>query len=176
MGQMLNTISLLFLPGMLTLIIGYGAWKKAPVYEHFIAGAKEGLSTALEILPYIIAIFIAIEGLIVSGAMTLFQQLLEPLCQVFGFPEELVPLFLMRPVSGSASLGLLSSLLQSEGADSLVGRIGAVMMGTSETVFYVLAVYFSATKVKDLGYSLWAGLAGYLVGVTASVFFVCIIE
>lgn len=169
MAQILSFISFLFIPALLSVIILYGAVKHAPVYDYFIAGAMDGLKTAVEILPYIIAIFIAIEGLTVSGAMEYFQRVLEPFCRMLGFPEELVPLFLMRPVSGSASLALLENLMAEQGPDGLIGRAGSVMMGTSETVFYVLAVYFSATKVKDLGHTLPAGVIGYLVGVVASV-------
>lgn len=169
MTAALSTLSIAFIPIMLTVIIGHGIWKKAPVYDYFIEGAKEGIKTAVDILPFIIAIFIGIEALVSSGAMGFLQDALGPILGFFGIPEELMSLILLRPISGSGSLVLVERLISEYGADSLLGRAASVMAGTCETVFYVLAVYFGATAVKKIRHALLAGMAGYVVGVVASV-------
>lgn len=167
--NVLSTISMSFIPMMFTGIILHGLWKREPVYDHFIEGAKDGIKTATEILPFLIAIFIGIEALVSSGAMNFLQSSLEPVLALLGIPKELASLVLLRPVSGSGSLAVLERLLATYGADGLVGRAASVMAGTCETVFYVLAVYFGATSVKKIRHALSAGIIGYVVGVVASV-------
>lgn len=169
MTNLLSAISLLFIPAMITLIIGYGVIKKVPVYDSFIEGAKDGIKTAAEILPFIIAIFIGIEAMVSSGAMEYLEYLLGPVLELFGVPRELSTLILLRPVSGSGSLALVERMVTVYGADSFLGNVASVMAGSCETVFYVIAVYFGATSVKKIRHSLAAGLVGYGVGVLASV-------
>lgn len=173
MGEILNTISLFFIPVMVTVIVVYGIVKRAPVYDQFIEGAKDGLHTAVEIMPFIIAIFIAIKVMVSSGAMDFLEQLIQPLFQILGIPEELMSLILLRPISGSGSLVLVEQLFQSCGPDSYIGRSASVMAGSCETVFYVLAIYFGVTAVKNMRHSLTVGVVGYIVGVFASLF-VCL--
>ncbi|MCI5898453.1 MAG: nucleoside recognition domain-containing protein [Anaerovoracaceae bacterium] len=165
----LSGLSLVFIPLLFSFVLIYALIKKAPIYDLFIEGAKEGLQTAVEILPFILAIFIGIEGLVSSGAMEWLEHLLAPLFLRLGIPEELISLVLLRPVSGSGSLVLVEEILESAGADSFAGRAASVMAGSCETVFYVLAVYFGVTGVKKIRHSLAAGLAGYVAGVAASV-------
>lgn len=167
--NVLSILSVAFIPLMITGILIHGLWKRVPVYDHFIEGAKDGLQTAAELLPFLVAIFIGIEALVGSGAMNFLQTALEPVLTFVGIPKELVSLILLRPVSGSGSLALVERLLTTYGPDGLVGRAASVMAGTCETVFYVLAVYFGATSVKRIRHALPAGLIGYLVGVMASV-------
>lgn len=167
-ASILSQISLLFIPGIITIIVFYGIYKKAPVYELFIDGAKEGLKTAMEMLPYIIAIFIGIEALVSSGAMKFLENLLGPALQFLGIPRELTSLILLRPVSGSGSLVLVERIVNEFGPDSFVGRSASVMAGSCETVFYVLAVYYGVTSVKNIRHSFSAGMVGYLVGIFAS--------
>jgi len=169
MSSALNTLSILFIPAMLTFIIGYGVIKRAPIYDYFIEGAKEGLQSAVEILPFIIAIFVGIESLVSSGAMDFFENLIRPLFERLGIPEGLISLILLRPVSGSGALVNLQQVLESSGADSLTGRAASVMMGSCETIFYVLALYFGVTKVKQVRHALSVGIITYIVGVFLSV-------
>lgn len=167
--SVLNHISLFFIPGIITIIIFYGIYKKAPVYDLFIEGTKDGIKTAMDILPFIIAIFVGIESLVSSGAMEFLEGFLSPVFQFLGIPKELISLILLRPVSGSGSLVLVEKIITQYGADSLIGRSASVMIGSCETVFYVLAVYFGATAVKNIRHALTAGLVGYIVGIFASV-------
>lgn len=169
MAEVLSTVSLFFIPGMITVIILHAVWKKAPAYDYFITGARDGIKTAAEILPFIIAIFIGIEALVNSGAMEFFQNIISPVLNFLGIPEELTPLILLRPISGSGSLVLVDNIVSAYGADSFIGRTASVMAGTCETVFYVIAVYFGATSVKKIRHALLAGIIGYVAGVAASV-------
>ena len=167
-ASVLNYISLFFIPGIITLVIFFGIYKGVPVYDLFIEGTKDGLKTVMEILPFIIAIFIGIEALKSSGAMQFLENTLGPVFQFFGIPKELISLVLLRPVSGSGSLVLVEKIIGEYGPDSFVGRAASTMAGTCETIFYVLAVYFGATSVKNIRHSFSAGMVGYIVGIFAS--------
>lgn len=168
MSGIFNWLSLLFIPAMLTGIVGYAALKKKDVYGDFVDGAKDGLQSAVEILPFLIAIFLGIEALVSSGALDFLQWLASPLFGLLGIPEELVSFILLRPVSGSGSLVALEQALQAQGADSYIGRSASVMMGSCETVFYVLAVYFGVTAVKKTRHALIVGLLCYVIGIFAA--------
>lgn len=169
MAEILNTFSLCFIPAILSIIIGFGFYKKAPVYDYFVEGVKEGLKSAVEIMPFLIAIFVGIEALSASGVIEALEKLAAPFLGKLGVPEELTSLILLRPVSGSGSLGVLEHILAKCGPDSFAGRCASVMLGSCETVFYVFAVYFSVTAVERTRYCLPVGLLGYAAGVIASV-------
>lgn len=169
MAEALSRISVFFIPGLLTLVIGYGLAHGAPVYDHFISGAKDGLKSAVEILPFIIAIFVGIDALTSSGALEFLEQCLSPVFLKLGIPKELASLILLRPVSGSGSLVVVEKIVTQYGADSFVGRCASVMAGSCETVFYVMAVYFGATRVKRVRHALAVGVIGYAAGIFASV-------
>ena len=169
MTDVFGPISLCFITGMITIIIGHGMWKRVAVYDSFIEGAKTGIETAITILPFIIAIFIGIEAMVSSGAMECLENILGPVLEKLGIPKELTSLILLRPVSGSGSLALVERIVTVYGADSFLGNAASVMAGSCETVFYVIAVYFGATAVKKIRHSLLAGLIGYIAGVMASV-------
>ena len=169
MSFILSTISVFFIPVILTGIIGYGLFKRAPVYEQFIDGAKGGIHTAIDILPFIIAIFIGIEAIVSSGAMDFFQSVLAPAFNFIGVPEELISMILLRPVSGSGSLALAETIMERSGPDGLIGRAASVMVGSCETIFYVLALYFGVTAVKNIRHAFSAGVLGYIAGIYASV-------
>ena len=170
----LSTISIFFIPIIITVILVHGLKKKVPVYDLFAEGAKDGMITCIEILPFIIAIFIAIEALTSSGAISWLENLIEPLLTFFGIPKELTSLILLRPVSGSGSLILAEEIMKKYGVDTLIGRSAAVMAGSCETFFYVLALYFGVTSVKKMRHAFSAGLIGYIIGIFASVY-ICMI-
>ena len=169
-STVLSSISVLFIPAILTVVIAYGLYKKAPIYDYFVLGAKDGLKTAVEILPFIIAIFIGIEAITSSGAMDFFEKILGPVFNIFGIPSDLISLILLRPVSGSGSLVLIEHIMDECGTDSFIGRCASVMVGSCETVFYVLALYFGVTAVKNMRHAFAAGIIGYIVGIFASVY------
>jgi len=169
-ASVLNQVSLFFIPGIVTLVVVYGIYKKAPVYDLFVEGTKDGLKTAMDLIPFIIAVFIGIEALVSSGAMQFLEDIMGPVFRLLGIPKELVSLVLLRPVSGSGSLVLVEKIINQNGPDSYVGRVASVMMGSCETIFYVLAVYFGATSVKKIRHAFSAGIIGYLAGIFASLF------
>lgn len=170
MSALLSTLSVFFIPIIITAIIGYGIYKKAPIYDYFISGAKSGLKTAVDMLPFIIAIFIGIESITSSGAMDFFQKIFGPVFELLKIPEELISIILLRPVSGSGSLVLAQQIMEKCGADSLIGISASVMVGSCETVFYVLALYYGVTAVKNMRHAFASGMIGYVAGVFASVY------
>lgn len=174
MTLFLSTVSVFFIPFIVTVILLHGLKSKVPVYELFCEGAKDGISTCLEILPFLIAIFVAIEALTSSGAIAWLEDLLEPFLTLVGIPKELTSLILLRPVSGSGSLLLAEEIMKEYGVDTFIGRSAAVMAGSCETFFYVLALYFGVTSVKKMRHAFSAGLIGYIVGIFASVY-ICMI-
>ena len=170
MSSLLSIFSVLFLPMLITIILIYGIRRKTPIYDVFIDGAKDGLYTCVEILPFIIGIFIAIEALTSSGAMSFMESMASPVFDFLGIPDDLISLIILRPVSGSGSLVVVERIMQSAGPDSFAGRAAAVMAGSCETVFYVLALYFGVTSVKKMRHAFSAGIIGYVAGVLASVY------
>lgn len=169
MSQIFTLLSVGFLPAMSALIIAYGLWKRAPIYDYFIEGAKSGLKTAVEILPFLIGIFIAINSLTSSGILNLIDLLLAPLLTALEVPAQLLPLMFLRAISGSCSLIILQDILENVGPDSYAGRVACVMTGGCETIIYVLALYFGVTGVKQMRHALKGGLIGYVTGIIVSI-------
>ena len=167
-----NELSRYIIPLMLVMIPFYGlVFKKVKVYESFVEGAKDGFDIAVRIIPYLVAILVAIGMFRASGALEILLTTMAPFLTYIGFPPENLPLALMRPLSGSGSLGLLTDLINEHGPDSLIAKIGATMFGSTETTFYVLAVYFGSVGIRKTRHALAAGLFADLVGVLSAVFF-----
>ena len=168
MPHLLSLITAGFIPAMAAVIIAYGLIKKAPVYDYFIEGAKKGLMTSFEILPFLIGIFLAINCLSASGLLGLIHVVFQPLFSLLGIPSELLPLIFLRAVSGSGSLLIVQNIMETSGPDSYASRAACVMAGGCETIIYVLALYFGVTHAKNMRHTLKAGLIGYLTGVVVS--------
>ena len=146
------------------------AWRnKVKVYEAFIDGAKEGFSVAIKIIPYLVAVLVAIGMFRASGAMDIFVTLFSPITNLIGMPAETLPVALMRPLSGSGALGLVTELMKQHGPDSFIGRVASTMWGSTETTFYVVAVYFGSVGVRRVRHSVAAGLVGDAVGLIMAV-------
>ena len=169
MSQVFTFLSVGFLPVMSAVIIGYGLWKRAPIYDLFIEGAKNGLKTAVERMPFLIGIFIAINSLTSSGILNLIDVLLAPVLTALEVPAQLLPLMFLRAISGSGSMIILQDILENVGPDSYAGRVACVMAGGCETVIYVLALYFGVTKVKQMRHAFKGGLIGYITGIIVSI-------
>jgi len=163
--QISNALLLLFVVG----IPLYGAIKKVNVFDAFITGAKTGFETVIDILPYLVAMMVAISMLRASGFFELLDHILRPLLTLLGMPSELLPLALMRPFSGSASTGIMAELVHQEGGNSFISKTAATMMGSTETTFYVIAVYFGAVNIRRTRHAIPAGLLADLAGVIASI-------
>ena len=165
----ISAFSVAAIPFVLVFFIIFAALKRIPVYEEFVEGAKEGWAVAVRIMPFIVAMLAALAILRNSGALLLFQNLLRPVLEFVRFPVELLPMALMRPLSGSGSQGVLVEILTNEGISETLKYTAATMFGSTETTFYVLAVYFGSVAVRRTRHALAAGLCADLAGVIASV-------
>lgn len=157
---------------LLAFIVGiplYAAIKKVNVFDAFIIGAKQGFDTSVSIIPYLIAMMVAIGMLRASGFFSLMDHLLAPVMALIGMPPEVLPLALIRPFSGSASTGVMAELIHQYGGDTLIAKTAATMMGSTETTFYVIAVYFGAVGIRKTRHAIPAGLLADLAGIIASV-------
>jgi spore maturation protein B len=143
-------------------VLIYGAAKKVDVFSAFCEGAAEGLRTCMDILPALVLLMVCIGMFEASGAVEALTALLKPLCSAVGFPTECMPMVLLRPFSGSGAMAVYSDIAASNGSDSFAERCAAVLLGSSETTFYTIAVYFSAVKVKKTGYAVPAALTADL--------------
>ena len=156
--EFVDLLSVFVLP---VIIIGfplYGLIKRVPVYEEFVAGAKEGFGVAVNIIPYLVAILFAIAMFRASGAMDFFVEALRPVLSPIGFPPEVLPMMITRPLTGSGSAGIVLDLMNRYGADSIIVKTAATMFGSTETTFYVVAVYFGAVNVRKTRHAVPAGL------------------
>jgi len=165
----LDALSLWAMPVLLVAIPLVGILRGVKVYDVFIDGAKEGFEVAIKIIPFLVGILVAIGMFRGSGAMDLVTAGLRPLVAPVGFPPELVPLAILRSLTGSGSLAFATDLIKTHGADSLIARMAATMYGSSETTFYVLAVYFGAVGVRRTRHAVPAALIADLVAAIAAV-------
>ena len=161
-------LSVLLIPLLLTGAALYGLWKKVDVYSALTTGAENGLTTLLRILPTLVCLLTAVSMLRASGALEWFTTLCAPLMDFLGIPPETMPLMLIRPISGSGALAVGSDLIEEFGADSYLGRVAAVMLGSSETTFYTIAVYFGAAGIRRIRHTIPAALTADFMGFFAS--------
>ena len=167
---MLNRVANLAIPVIMLLIVVYGKYKKIDIYEAFVVGAVDGLKTAWNILPYIIGIFLAI-GIFKSGrGIEMLEFIFEPLAKILNIPKQLIGLIMMKPISGSGALGMYSELANRVSVDSLLEKIGATIVGASETVFYTMAIYYGSQKIKKTRHTLICAMLSHFAGVIASVY------
>lgn len=165
----LRTISTLIIPTVLIFVLVAGLMKKTEVYTCFLEGAKDGIQVTLGIIPALIGLVVAINMLKASGAIEWAARLLDPILKWIGMPGELLPLALLRPVSGSGSLGIVKDILQTYGPDSYQGRLASVMMGSTETTFYTVAIYFGAVGIKNIRHTLKVALTADLIAMLSAV-------
>ena len=154
----LGIVSVFILPLILVGFPVYGLAKGVPVYESFVEGAKEGFHVAVRIIPYLVAILFAIAMFRASGAMEAMTRALDPVLGLIGFPAELLPMAIIRSLSGSGSAALVVDMINQYGEDSILVKMAAVMYGSSETTFYVIAVYFGAVNIRKTRHAVPAGL------------------
>lgn len=156
------------LPLFLLLCAALGAWKRVPVYDAFIEGAVEGLRTARDVMPALIVMLCAIRGFSACGLMDALCALCAPVLEKCGIPKETLPLMLLKPLSGSASLAMLREILETYGPDSRIGLVASVMMGSSDTVFYICGLYLPAAGVKKSRHVIPCALLSWLAGSIAA--------
>ncbi|MDR2532888.1 MAG: spore maturation protein [Oscillospiraceae bacterium] len=150
------------IPVIFVFVLVYGLCRKTDIFTEFTRGVKEGISTVLDIFPALFTLVLSVGMFRASGGLALISALLSPVTNFLGFPGEVTPLVIMRPFSGSGSVAIFESVLGQTGPDSYAGRVASVILGSSETTFYVIAVYFAATKVRKTRHALPSALAGDL--------------
>ena len=166
---MISLISLWAIPVILFVILTLGLIKKVPIYEEFTEGAKDGFKVAVNIIPYLVAIIVGVSMLRASGVIDMLAQFSAPVLHKFMIPVEALPVMIVRSLSGAAALGLFSDIAHHFGPDSYATKLCAVIVGSSETTFYVLAVYFGSVGIKKLRYAMLTGIIADIIGVVAAI-------
>lgn len=157
------------MPLMIIIIILYGVIERKKVFDIFLDGAKEGLGIVINIFPTLVGLFVAIGALRSSGIIDLIVNFLTPAFNILNFPSEILPLAIIRPISGSASIAVATDIMKSFGVDSNIGLIASVIMGSTETTVYTIAVYTSSVGIKKTRFVLWAALIADFVGIITSI-------
>jgi spore maturation protein B len=168
--KIITFVSVWAIPFLLFIIPVLAIKNKVKVYEVFVDGAKGGFEVAVKIIPYLVAILVAIGMFRASGAMDIFVKIISPITDLIGMPAEALPAALMRPLSGSGTLGIATEVMKEHGPDSFIGRLVSTFFGSTETTFYVIAVYFGAVGIKKTRHAVPAGLVGDLAGLLAALF------
>jgi spore maturation protein B len=171
----MTLISQLIMPLLIIIIIGYAFFKKINIYDTFINGAKEGMHMTVNLFPFLLAMIFGINIIIKSGAITDFLSLLKPLFDIIKIPLEIIPMAIIRPISGTASLALMNDVFTQYGVDSFLGRLASTIQGSTDTTIYILTLYFGFVGIKKIRYAMWVGLAADLIGVIASIIIVSMV-
>lgn len=167
--KIINFVSNLAMPLIILMIVIYGLKEKNKVFDTFLEGAKEGIETTVSIFPTLIGLFVAIGALRNSGILDLIINFVNPILSVIHFPSELMPLAMLRPISGSSSIAVATDIMKNCGVDSQVGIMASTIMGSTETTLYTIAIYTSCVKIKKTRFILVAALVADIVGILASV-------
>ena len=167
--NIINYISAAAMPTIILLIIAYGVIEKNKVYDTFLEGAKDGAKTVIKLFPTLLGIFVAVGALRSSGILDLIIQVLSPIISVLKIPVEVMPLAMLRPISGSASMAVATDIMTRYGVDSTIGLIASTIMGSTETTFYTIAIYTSSVGIKKIRFVLVASLIADFVGMMVSV-------
>ena len=169
---MLNAISSLIIPLVVFGIIVYGIIKKTNVYDVFVERAKESFDMVLSLFPTMLAMVLGINIFIKSNLLSIIINFITPMLDILKLPYQILPMALIRPISGSSSLAFLNSIFEQFGPDSFLGRLGSVIQGSTDTTFYIISLYFGSVGIKKIRYSLWAGLFADLIGIVSSLLIV----
>lgn len=172
MNSVMNIIGNWVLPIMVVAIVLFGLIKKVKVFDCFMKGAKNGIKTVYDLLPTITGLVLAITMLQASGGMELIAKAFSPISSFLGIPKEVTPMALISPISGGGSLSLFENVLKEYGPDSFLGRVGSVLMGSTDTTLYAVTVYYSAVGIKNTRHTLYAGLLADFTAFVTSAFFV----
>ena len=167
--NIINYISTLAVPITILFIILYAVKEKIEIFDLFLKGATEGIEITLKIFPTLIGLFLAIGMLNSSGILDFTTMIISPVLNLIGFPKEIVPLAILRPISGSASMAIATNIIKQNGVDSFVGILAAVIMGSTETTLYTIAVYTSSVKIKKTRGVLLASLMADVTGIVMSI-------
>lgn len=160
------------IPIIVVIIITYGMFKGRKVYDWFVEGAKDGLKVCMNIFPYLLAMIIAVSIFREAKLLDMLNNLIAPIVRVIGLPKEVVPLVLVKPLSGSGAMGIFTDILKNYGPDTAIGLISSVIMGTTETIFYTVTVYFGAVKIKKTRHTVWAAVMADMTAIIMAILMV----
>ena len=163
--KIINFISNVAMPMIVLIIVSYGIKEKKNVFDIFLEGAKEGIQTTIKIFPTLIGLFVAVGALRSSGILDMIMYFINPVLNIIHFPRELMPLAILRPISGSSSIAVATDIIKNFGVDSNLGKMASTIMGSTETTLYTIAIYTSCVKIKRTRYILLAALCADLVGI-----------
>ena len=166
---MLKDFGFYVVPIALVIIISASLYKRVPAFDTFLEGATEGIKSTLMIAPSLIGLITAVSMLKCSGALDLFKNLIMPIASIFHFPADVIPLALLRPVSGSGSIALLDNIFKTCSTESHAGKLGSLIMGSTETTFYTLAVYFGSVKIKNSRHTVICALIADFTAIVMSI-------
>lgn len=166
---MFSYVTKSIIPIIVVIILFYGMIKGRKVYEWFIEGAKEGLFVCMRIFPYLLAMIVAVQIFKGANLLELVNNIISPLSRAIGLPEEVVPLVLIKPISGSGAVGMFTEIIKTYGADTFIGLVASVIMGTTETIFYTITVYYGAAKIKKIRHTLWAAVIADITAIIAAI-------
>ena len=164
----MDNIGFYVIPVIILAIIITGFINKVKVFDTFLSGASKGLNSTVALIPSLVGLIVAVNMLKSSGALDILTSFVSPFLSYMHFPPELLPLAILRPISGSGSIALLDNILKNYGSDSFIGRLASIMSGSTETTFYTIAVYFGAVKIKDSKYAIPSALIADFISVIAS--------
>lgn len=166
---MIAKVSSFVVPFIIFIVLIYGIKNKVNVYDSFLEGAKSSFEIIFNTFPSILAMILGINIFINSGLINVIFEVLRPIFNAIKVPVEIIPIALMRPISGSSALAILNNVLSSFGPDSLTGRISSIIQGSTDTTFYVISLYFGSVGIKKIKYSLWVGLFADIIGIISSI-------
>lgn len=170
--DIVTVLSALAVPALMLFFLVYAAMRRVKVYEVAVEGAKEGFAVAVRIIPYLVLMLVGIAVFRASGAMDVLIAVVRPVTDLIGFPAEALPMAIMRPLSGSGSLAVMTESMKAYGTDSFIGILVSTLYGSTETTFYVLAVYFGSVGIRNTRHALPTGLIADFIAFLAALFFV----
>lgn len=169
---MFEYITKSIIPIIVFIIITYGMIKGRKVYEWFVEGAKDGLKVCMNIFPYLLAMILAVHIFREAKLLDMLNNFIAPISGLIGLPKEVVPLTLVKPLSGSGAMGIFTDILKNYGPDTFIGLVASVIMGTTETIFYTVTVYFGAVKIKNVRHTVWAAVMSDLTAIIMAILMV----
>ena len=166
---MFDYITKSLIPIVVVIILVYGMIKGKKVYEWFLDGVKDGLGVCIRIFPCLLAMIVAVQIFKNSNLLYLVNKAISPFSNFIGLPEEVVPLVLIKPISGSGAIGMFTEIVKTYGADTFIGLVASVIMGTTETIFYTISVYFGAANIKKIRHTLWAAIMADITAIIVAI-------
>lgn len=168
----MNKLGIVIVPSIIFVIIVFGYVRKVSVFDEFVNGARDGMKSLIALVPTLVGLIVSVSMLKSSGAIDILSSFLKSFCNLIHIPNEIIPLVILKPISGSGSIAILDNIFKNYGVDSIIGKISSVIMGSTETAFYAITVYFGATSVKNIRHTVACAIIADIIGVFVAVWIV----